>query len=824
MARPLRAKYANVAVTFAQSNVNTTTDVINFGSHTFVNNALVVYTSSSAVGGLTTNTNYYVVNTTPTTIQLATTSGGSPVNFTSTGVATDTLTATIIAGMQEMSDADLQDWVVPLIVNQWLDFPSTSPNTLVFNNPLSTNTSRGSATDTVRVFANNTTASLGDHQVVANVIATHTLYQTGAGTPESLATQVRPLFYNESGDFEVKAMTESEMVSHFWPAFFSAADFDAGGKGSWLLSSSAPSATGTWTERSSITDTYVTSGAPVTTTYKLYQRTDKYTENTSITHIRPLCYNPDTGRVIEMTDVQIKSIWGTYYKFIVDTGIGQYAFQPTTPTPGTWVSLGSYVNKLNDSSAQPYTGYFASSFTGTFSGTYTGAFTGQFGNQFTGAFTGPYVGAFTGLFSGAYSKLFTGAFSGNYAGSYVNGFTSTFSGAFAGTYQQAFTSTFAGNFTRAFSGIYTRAFTGLYSGSYQQTFTGLYNQAFSGIFVGRYASQAYAGTYTGAYVLYYSGTPSYFTGGYGSYFVSTQGSGTESFQNSGSPYQGAYTTITAYWSGTPATATYLGYYAGVAYTGLGLPRSYINTFTGAYGGKIVYYGGSAQSPNPGYFYFTGGYTGLFIANAKGYGTEVYAGAPYGAQFTGTVYYGGTPAQVNFAGMYQASWTGVKPDGRLFGAYATFASNFTGAYTSTYSGGYVGTFTGAYSGSYSGSFTGAYNLAYVGVFTGAYTGAFSGSYTGAFAQSFSRFFSGAYTGAYSQAFSGAFTGGYASSFSSFFTGVYSQAFTQGFTGAYSRTFTGLYNQAFTGAFSGAYTGLTVINTTTDTTTTLWIRSA
>jgi len=824
MARPLRAIYANVAVTFSQSNVSTVSDAITFGSHSFVNGAIVVYSSTSPIGGLTNNATYYVKNTTATTIQLATTSSGTPIDFLTSAAATDTLTQVVTTGVREMSDADLQDWVVPLIVNYWLNYPNSCPGTqLAFNNPSSNTVIRGSALDTARVLLNNTTASLNDHPVVSNTVATHSLYQTqtSGGTTRSAILTARPVYYGSPSSTLFKEMSDSELNDHFWPAFFSAADLEAGGKASWYLSSTAPVATGTWTEKSSITDTYVTTGAPITTTYRLYQRTDQYSVNPSIFHIRPLYYDTTTGGLREMTDSHIESLATYFYEYITATGIGQYSFLSSTPTPGTWVSLGSYVNKLNNTSDTAYTGYFANSFTGAFTGTYTGAFTGQYGNSFTGAFTGPYVGSFSGLFSGAYSQQFTGAFSGNYAGSYVNAFTNFFTNVFAGTYQSTFTGLYSGSFTGQFSGLYTQLFTGTYSGSYQQTFTGAYNQAFAGTYVGLYGGTAYAGAYTGFYVVYYGGTTEvgYFAGTYGSNFVNTTGSGLETYQVSGA-YRGLYT-VTVFYGGTPGNVSYIGFYTPPAYTGLGLPRAYAGGYAGAYGGNTIYYGGA---PTTGVYYFTGVYTGLFIANAKGYGTAQYTGAPYGASYTGIVFYGGSPGNVGYAGMYQASWTGVKLDNRMFGVYATFISNFTGSYTSTYSGGYVGTFTGTYSGAYAGSFTGIYNQSFSRLFTGLYTGSFTGAYTGIFNQSFSRFFSGAYTGAYSQAFTGAFTGAYAGSFSSFFSGAYTKAFTQGFTGVYNQAFTGIYNRAFTGAFSGAYTGLTVINTTTDTTTSLWIRSA
>jgi len=209
MARPLRAIYANVAVTFSQSNVSTVSDAITFGSHSFVNGAIVVYSSTSPIGGLTNNATYYVKNTTATTIQLATTSSGTPIDFLTSAAATDTLTQVVTTGVREMSDADLQDWVVPLIVNYWLNYPNSCPGTqLAFNNPSS------------------------------NTVATHSLYQTqtSGGTTRSAILTARPVYYGSPSSTLFKEMSDSELNDHFWPAFFSAADLEAGGKASWYLS------------------------------------------------------------------------------------------------------------------------------------------------------------------------------------------------------------------------------------------------------------------------------------------------------------------------------------------------------------------------------------------------------------------------------------------------------------------------------------------------------------------------------------------------------------------------------------------------------------
>jgi hypothetical protein len=844
MARPLRARYANVAVTFANTTVNTTSDTILFSSgHAFVNNALVVYTTAGTVASpLVSGQQYYVTNTTPTTIQLALSSGSAPtpINITAEGTGTHTLTRVVVDGVQEMTDADLLDCVVPVIVNYWLAYPSSVPGTVLsLDNPSTNNISRGTATDTINVFDAGPVTDqqpVNSHPVSTATKTTYTLYQSQTtaasvgqtGSARTISTSiVRPVFYNQNGnENQIKTMTDSDLNSHFWPAFFSAADLDVDGRGGYFVGTSAQiPVTGTWTTAGVLNDYYATlAGGVLYDSYVLARRTDTYSYNSSVFHIRPLYYDTTTGALVEMTDAQLQALSLYFYEYIIGTGVGQYSLGASAPGTGTWVSRGSFVDKRNNTSATGYTGYFANSFTGAFTGIYTGAFTGQYGNAFTGAFTGPYAGSFTGAFSGSYSQQFTGAFSGNYAGSYVNSFTAQYSGSYSGTYNQAFTGAYAGGYTNAFTGIFAGSFTGAYSGSYSQLFTGLYNSSFAGTYVGMYSATAYGGSYTGLYslVIYYGGSLggyAGYAGTYTGYFLSSPGSGTESYQITGT-YLGTYTG-TVYYAGTPTGVNFAGLYSNPAYTGLGQPRAYAGSYANYFATNVLYYGGRPVSTITNY---TGYFTGLFVTGAKGYGTDNYTPGTYGGTYTGTIYYGGTPAGQNYLGTYQAYFTGAKLDNRLFGAYAKFASNFTGAYTSTYSGSYTGTFTGLFVGGYGNTFTGIYLRVFTGSYSGSYTGAFTGSYTGLYSSSFSRFFSGAYTGAYSSAYTGAFTGAYNQSFTSLFTGAYSQAFSAGFTGVYAQSFTGIYNQAFTGAFSGVYTGLAVINTTTSNTTTLWIRTA
>lgn len=77
------------------SSVNETIDT-DITPNPFANGDLVLYTTSTAntvVGGLANNTNYYVVQTSGTTVKLSTTANGTPINITSNTTASGAATA-----------------------------------------------------------------------------------------------------------------------------------------------------------------------------------------------------------------------------------------------------------------------------------------------------------------------------------------------------------------------------------------------------------------------------------------------------------------------------------------------------------------------------------------------------------------------------------------------------------------------------------------------------------------------------------------------------------------------------------------------------------
>lgn len=61
------------------------TDIFTVAAHGYADNDTIRVTAQSLPGGLSANTTYYVLNSTPNTFQLATSSGGSLIDFTTVG-------------------------------------------------------------------------------------------------------------------------------------------------------------------------------------------------------------------------------------------------------------------------------------------------------------------------------------------------------------------------------------------------------------------------------------------------------------------------------------------------------------------------------------------------------------------------------------------------------------------------------------------------------------------------------------------------------------------------------------------------------------------
>lgn len=68
-----------------------TADTMTLATHGMANGTMIGFSGGVMPTGLTSNTQYYVVNTATNTVQLSLTSGGSPINFTGNGSGTITL-------------------------------------------------------------------------------------------------------------------------------------------------------------------------------------------------------------------------------------------------------------------------------------------------------------------------------------------------------------------------------------------------------------------------------------------------------------------------------------------------------------------------------------------------------------------------------------------------------------------------------------------------------------------------------------------------------------------------------------------------------------
>lgn len=74
------------------TSIDLATEIITAAGHYFVGNDVVQVSSTNTIpGGLTGNTNYYVVNAAANTFQVSTTRGGSAVNITDSGNGTITV-------------------------------------------------------------------------------------------------------------------------------------------------------------------------------------------------------------------------------------------------------------------------------------------------------------------------------------------------------------------------------------------------------------------------------------------------------------------------------------------------------------------------------------------------------------------------------------------------------------------------------------------------------------------------------------------------------------------------------------------------------------
>lgn len=426
-------------------------------------------------------------------------------------------------GLQQMSDAEINQYLSAVITQKFAD-DTNGTGTAELNvdtaNAL-TGTSIGTWTNQIRNDAIGTHPTSG-----ATTNTTYYFKQVTAAASESITN--RPVGYDSAIKEFTDAGLDTDILDKVIEDMVTSTGYTVG---QYVLAASAP-AGGTWTSRYTLTDT----NQGGSTSLYLWQKTAPSTAANG--DLAPL--KLDGTNVKMMSDAEIEQVVPNFRNRIIDSGIGTYKIQSSTPGTGTWTQMGDTLNDTRQQvSSENYAGNYVGNFSGTYAGNYVGGYVGA--KTYSGAYSGNYAGNYVGSYVGAktYSGSYTGSFSGTYAGNYVG--TSAYAGAYAGAYARTeaytlFYSGYAGG-TNYYTGYYTGFYTGYYTGAktYTGNYTGAYNRNFTGNYVG---TSAYSGTYSGTYTGYYTGN-----------YVGT------------STYSGSYT----------------GNYSG----------SYSNTFSGTYAGNTV---------------------------------------------------------------------------------------------------------------------------------------------------------------------------------------------------------------------------------------------
>ena len=326
-----------------------------------------------------------------------------------------------IVGLREMSDADL-DYVAHTIGSK-LAAETDGTGVLTLNVNGASGTAIGSFSDTYRPDA------VGSHPVGTTVTTvTYTFKQQRTTTTSTL---VRPLEWSSSA---IRESADSELNSYIFPRV--AARLASATLGSYVLQPTAP-ATGTWTASATITNTY-NSGSSSNTT-KLWRCTS-YAAPTAVRPVKVF----GTG-MKEMSDTELEGLYGAYTSYVSSTGVGQYLAQSATPTPGTWVRMGSAFTDTRQIVSNVG---------------YTGNYTSSYGIGYAGSRQKGYAGTrgYAGSRQKTYSRSYSGYTRANYTGTYSATYVSA-EATYTGTYSTTYIINYAGSRDKSYTGATVSAST-----------------------------------------------------------------------------------------------------------------------------------------------------------------------------------------------------------------------------------------------------------------------------------------------------------------------------------------------------------------------------
>lgn len=164
------------------TDVNTTAETITIVGHTFVNGDRIIYTAgTTGIGGLNTNTLYYVVNVSGNTFQLSLTQGGGAINISSQGSGNHTFGEGFRVYSSNGESADR--------ITEYVNIFITTANAISVQAYYSWDASTHDGVGSSQIYANITTSDTGFYAWIygnKNIVVFHakvssTYYATGFG-------------------------------------------------------------------------------------------------------------------------------------------------------------------------------------------------------------------------------------------------------------------------------------------------------------------------------------------------------------------------------------------------------------------------------------------------------------------------------------------------------------------------------------------------------------------------------------------------------------------------------------------------------------------
>ena len=398
-------------------------------------------------------------------------------------------------GVQEASNAELE-YLTKLLLVKMSTESGSGDNTGDLNID-----SAGSSVGTfVDNFAN---AEIGSHASPGYSSTTYTFKQNTATSSES---GIHPLITHDGdnsnpGTIRIVNDAEVNAIMDLALAEIAKANTTFAAPGTYYISSSSPSISGTWVAQDTFYDelTDHANDDDEKVTYKLWRKTSYDNSVTAIQLLKQI-----NGNLKVQTEDELDNYTNRLRNRIIATGVGKYVFQTSAPGTGTWVARGSATDRKPDITSVQYTGTYSAQYEGSYSREFARQFSQQFAREFSGQYESQYTRQFQRVYEGQYAEAFTQQFSRGTVGSQYE--RAQYGRTFTGQYDRATPGPqYDGpQYTRETPGDqydaqYTRIATAQYTAVYGRTFSAQYSRQYGRSFTGSVYSPSYTRVYEGSY-------------------------------------------------------------------------------------------------------------------------------------------------------------------------------------------------------------------------------------------------------------------------------------------------------------------------------------